>query len=221
MLRKKEMIVILLVGMCCLGTAFCADKVEKQPDPFINTSVLVEAFMVRVSTKALAEAGVNPIGQAPESISILKILSCLEDPEKAEVVSGAKVTCAHNDKSRVTNEDTFYIKREKVNTVVGKQGPVESKSVRFDSYSSGKTFTVVPRIQSEGSIRLEATYSYSGFIENEDPMIPPTQISYDWRGVLVLLSGIPTIAGAAQNDESVTFLILAATIQDSQNAKKK
>ncbi len=214
MLQKKKTIVIVLAGMCCLGTAFCADKAEKQPDSFINTSVLVEAFMVRVSTEALTELGVNPIGQAPEGISILKILSCLDDLDKAEVVSGAKVNCRHNDESRVNNEDTFYVKKELINTAMGKQGPVESKSVRFDAYSSGKTFEARPRIQSEGSIRLGSQYSYTGLIGNEDSMIPPTQISYDWRGVLVLRSGVPAIASATQDDKTVIFLILVATIQE-------
>ena len=122
----------------------------------------------------------------------------------------------HNDEARTKNRDTFYIKRESVSTAMGKQGPVESKSITFDSYSSGKTFEAVPRIQSEGTIRLEASYSDSGIIENEDQTIPPTLINYDWSGVLVLQSGIPAIVGAAQDDETITFLILTATIQDSE-----
>lgn len=216
MLRKKEMITILLIGVCCLGTAFCEGKVEKQPDPFENTSVLVEAFMVRVSTEALVEAGVNPIGQSPEGISIAKILSCLEDPEKAEVISGAKVMARNNEHSESSNKETFCIKTENVNTMQTPQGPVETKDIQFNEYSSGKTFTAVPLIRTEESIRLEATYSYFGFIENEDQTIPPTRISYDWSGVLVLRSGVPAIASATQDDETVTFLILTATIQDSE-----
>ena len=214
MLRKKELIIILLVGMCCLGTAFCADKAEKQPDPFENTSVLVEAFMVRVSTEALAEVGINPIGQAPEGISILKILACLEDPEKAVVISGAKAMARSNGRAESSSEETFYIKTENVNTMQTPEGPIETKDISFDKYRSGKAFEAVPRIQSDKSIRLQAEYSYTGIIENEDAMTPPTTISYDWSGVLVLRSGIPAIASAAQNDDSVTLLILTATIQD-------
>ena len=220
MLRKKEMIVIVLVGMCCLGTAFCEAKTEKQPDPFENTSVLVEVFMVRVSTEALAEAGVNPIGQSPEGISILKILACLEDPEKAEVVSGAKVTASQNDKSQIRNKKCFPVKTEINRTRPGPQGLAETKDITFNEYESGSSLSVVPRIQPEGSIGLEVAYSYNGIIENEDTMTPPTIISYDWSGVLVLRSGVPAIASATQDDESVTFLILAATIQGSDMGKK-
>ncbi|MHC4855364.1 MAG: hypothetical protein ACYS72_03055, partial [Planctomycetota bacterium] len=188
--------------------------VPKEANPYENTSVLIEAFVVRVSTAALAELGVNPIGQAPEGISILKILACLDDAEKGEVVSGAKVTARHNNEARTKNNETFYIKRESVSTAMGKQGPVESKSVTFDAYSSGKSFSVVPRIQPKGDIRLEASYSDSGIIENEDQSIPPTKIGYDWGGVLTMSSGQPVIAGAAQNEDNVTFLILTATIQE-------
>jgi hypothetical protein len=84
MLQKKEMVVILLAGMCCLGTAFCEEQAQKAPDPYENTSVLVEAFVVRVSNAALAEAGVNPIGQSPEGISILKIPLVSERPGKSQ-----------------------------------------------------------------------------------------------------------------------------------------
>ena len=227
MLRKKEMTVVLLIGIFYFSTVWAEERTittrdpktgrtitkkvevaEKQLDPYEDMSVLVEAFMVRVSAEVLAEVGVNPIGQAPEGISILKILACLDNPEKAEVISAAKVNCRHNNESRVKKEDRFYIKREL-------EGSVELKQ-----YSSGKTFEVMPRIQPEGSIRLEAAYSDLIIIENEDPMIPPAETTYDWSGALALQSGIPAIAGAAQDDDMVIFLILTATIQNSQNTGK-
>jgi hypothetical protein len=237
MLRKKEISIILLLVICCWSIAWAETETRtvttrdpktgktiskqvpippKQADPYANKSVLVEAFVVRVSTEALAEVGVNPIGQAPEGVSILKILSCLEDPEKAEVISGAKVTAEHNNRTETKNEETFYIKRESVNTAVTNQGPIESKSVTFDAYSSGKSFSVVPYIQPEGDIRLKASYSDTGIIKNEDQTIPPTQINYHWSGVLSLRSGTLAIAGATQDNETVTFLVLIATIQDSE-----
>lgn len=231
MLRKKELFVVLLVGALCFSVFGDETKfrtitrrdpqtgktervqvpiTDKEVDPYENTSVLVEAFMVRVSTEALAEVGVNSIGQAPESISILKILSCLDDPEKAEVISGAKVAARNKNQAVSKNSETFYIKRESVNN----DSPIDEKSVTFDPYSSGKNFTVIPRIQPDGTIRLEATYSDTGIIENDDRTIPPVQLRYDWSGVLSMESGIPMIAGASQNNDTMTFLILTATIQD-------
>jgi hypothetical protein len=224
MFRKNEITIIILIGIFCFSTVWAEEQktrrvtlrdpktgktvtkqmpvAPKESDPYENTSVLVEAFMVRVSTEALAEVGVKSIGQSPEGISILKILACLDDIKKAEVISGAKVNCQHNNESGVKKEDRIYIKRESGN------------SIDLEQYSSGKTFKVMPRIKADRNIRLEAAYSDLIIIENEDEAIPPTQINYDWNGVLVVKSGIPIIAGATQNRNSATILILTATIQD-------
>jgi hypothetical protein len=186
---------------------------ETQADPYENISVLVEAFLVRVSTEALAEVGVNPIGQSPEGISVLKILSCLDDVEEGEVISGSKLMTRHGSRSGMSNRDTFYIKREKINIRQTPEGPLETKDVRFESYESGVRFEVNPRVQEDG-IWLNYEYSDSGVDENEDEMSPPDMFGYDWEGNLSVRSGQPIIAGAAQNEDSVTFLILTATIQD-------
>lgn len=211
---RKRFVYTMIFVLGCSSIIFGAEAAEKEPDPYENTSVLVEAFVVEVSTEALAEVGVNPIGQAPEGISILKILACLNNSEDAAVISGSKVTAKHRNEAQVRNEERFYIKHESVSMSMGKQGPVESKSVRFDDYSSGKSFSVIPRIQSDEKIRLEASYSDTGIIENDDEAIPPTILEYDWNGMLVLQSGIPIISGAMQNDDAVIFLIMTATVLD-------
>ncbi|MHC5138464.1 MAG: hypothetical protein ACYSOF_01010 [Planctomycetota bacterium] len=156
----------------------------KQADPYENTSVLVEAFVVRVSTEALAEAGVNPIGQSPEGVSILKILSCLDDAERGEVVSGAKLTARNGKEARVKDEKHIYVKSERGN------------SVSYQAFECGKNFGITARF--------------------EDKETPPTISSNNWVGVVTMSAGKPVIAGAAQDDDTVTFLILTATIQDAE-----
>lgn len=188
----------------------------KEADPYDNTSVLLEAFVVRVSTAALAEVGVNPVGQAPEGISILKILACLSDPEKAQVISGAKVTGGHNQRSKVSSNDTIYLKKEQDIPISPEATKVKRQMVEINPYNSGRTFSIIPQIQSDENIQVEATFSYSGIVENEDQTIPPAKIGYDWTGVVTAYSGKPVITSAAQTDENVTFLILTATIQDSE-----
>jgi hypothetical protein len=239
MLRKKEVLVVLLLAIFCLSTAWAEEAaktrtittrnpktgelithqvpvVPKEADPYEDTSVLVEAFMVRVSTDALAELGVNPIGQSPEGISILKIIACLDDPEKGEVVTGAKVTATHNDRSQVKNENSFYVKRETGRQTVTEQGPVAGSDITFESYEVGGKFSVIPHIQTDDTVRVEATFSYLGIVENEDKTMPPGHISLDWTGVVTARSGKPLIAAAAQNDGTITFLILTATIQEER-----
>lgn len=223
MLRKRKMVVILLVGILCLGTAFCDDPKQEQqqaPDPFENTSVLVEAFVVRVSNEALAKGDVSPIGQSPEGISILKILWCLKDAEKAQVVSGAKAMARHNWESESKNEGTFYVKSEKINMMQTQQGPVETKNVSFSPYVSGVTLKVRPRVQTENVVCFDYSYSESGVNKNEDTTVPPDQFSYDWTGCLAVQSGKPVIAGAIQNEDNTIFLILTATIQNPSDSEK-
>jgi hypothetical protein len=214
MLRKKEVIIILLVGFFCVGTAFCDNQTEKQPEPYENTSVLVEAFVVRVSTEALTEMGVNPIGQAPEGVSVIKILACLDDTEKAEVLSGAKVLSSHSREAKSEQGKRVYVKNESSNVVKGKDGPHEVKSVRYNDYSVGRTLSIQPFMISDDKIRIEFYYEESNFELADDDSAPPTIFDYEWSGRIVSQSGIPAIAGAVQDDESITFLILTVTIQD-------
>lgn len=238
MLRKNEIMVVLFVGAMCFSawgtetrTVSTRDPktgeihtmqvpiAPKEADPFENTSVLVEAFVVRVSNAAIAEAGVNPISQSPEGISILKILWCLEDQEKAQVISGAKLMARHKRGSESSNRATSYIKSEKVKTVQTKQGPVETKDVRFDTYDSGVEFNIRPWVMAENIIGFEYSYLGSGVNEGEDTTMPPDRFSYEWSGYLAIQSGKPVIAGAVQGQDNTTFLILTATVQE--NAEKK
>jgi len=236
MLRKKEILIVLFIGAMCFSALGAETRTittrnpktgetiskqvpvaPKEADPFEDTSVLVEAFVVRVSTEALAEVGVNPIGQAPEGISILKILACLNDPDEAEVISGAKVTAVQNKQARIENRKTLYVKKETGRQTVTKQGPVAGSEISINSYDSGRTFSIVPHVQTDGPIRVEATFSYSGIVINEDKSMPPGHISFDWSGVITAHSGKPVIASAVQDEENITFLILTATIQDAES----
>lgn len=205
MMVSRKMIVLLLVSGCCTVAGFCAEA-EKQPDPYKNTSVLVEAFVVRVSTEALAEAGVNPIGQSPAGISILKIMSCLDDPEKAEVFSGAKVMVRHRNEGKVQNRNTLYVKRQ------------NTSGDDYKAYSNGISLEASIRIGEEKAVGLEYTFSASLFEENKDNASPPDKYAFDWSGLISVRSGNPVIAGAVQNDEAVTFLILCAIIQDADHS---
>ena len=214
MLQKKEVIMVLLVGFFCLGTAFCNNQAEKQPEPYENTSVLVEAFVVRVSTEALTEMEVNPIGQGSEGVSIIKILACLDNPEKAEVLSGVKVQSLHDREAKSEQLKRVYVKKESSNVVKGQDGPREVKSVRYDDYDARITLSIWPFIISDGKVRIQFNYEESNFELADDESVPPTIFSYEWIGEIVARSGIPTIAGAVQTDDSMTFLILTVTIQD-------
>jgi len=232
MLRKKVMVVILLVGFLGLSITWGADdrvqrvrdrsqvqaisQEQQAPNPYEDTSILAEAFVVRISNEALAEAGINPIGQTPEGISILKVLWCLKDKERAEVISGAKVMVRNDDRSKSKNEKTFYIKRESP-IATSKEATVTKQSITFDPYESHKQFEIYAWVEEDNVVGLEYSYSEFGVSENEDAVMPLNQFSYDWSGRLISLSGKPMIAGAVQDEDETIFLILTATVQDSDN----
>lgn len=231
MLQKRNIVVVLLLAICCFSIVWAEEQktrtvttrdpktrrtvtkqvpvTTKTVDPHENTSVLVEAFLVRVSIEALTQVGVNPIGQSPEGISILKILACLEDSDNAQVISGTKLMVRHKSKSEMSNGETFYLKNEKV----VHRGTEKITDVRYDAYESGIQFEAYPTIL-DGSIRIGYEYSQSGFEENEDSQSPPARYGIDWEGTVTLSSGQPVIAGAVQDDDIVRFLILTATIQE-------
>lgn len=238
MLRKKELIIILITGILCVSCAWAEEQkvrtvrmrdpktgkvVTKQVpvtpqegDTYKNTSVLVEAFMVHVSADALVEAGVSPIGQSPEGVSILKILWCLKDEENAKVISGAKVNCRHRQEAETNSHQRRYVARKRVTTRKGPDGPVQSENISYDDYQSGLKFQSRAFVLEKNNVSVEYIFSMTDFDEVEDQTAPPTTYSQEWQGTLTAISGRPVIAGAAQDDESITFLILTATIQEEE-----
>ena len=88
------------------------------------------------------------------------------------------------------------------------------KSVRYDDYDARIDLGIRPFIISDDKVRIEFNYEESNFELADDESVPPTIFSYEWIGEIVARSGIPTIAGAVQTDDSMTFLILTVTIQD-------
>ena len=101
---------------------------------------------------------VNPIGKAPEGVSIIKILACLDDTEKAEVLSGAKAQSSHGREASSQQGKRVYVKNESSNVVKGKDGPREVKSVRYNDYDARITLSTRPFVISDDTVRIEFNY---------------------------------------------------------------
>mgnify|MGYP005847274715 CR=1 FL=1 len=207
MLTKKKILVVLIIAMLTSASPLCAAADTKSPDPHKDTSVLVEAFVVKVTTAALTESRVNPIAKAPDGISITNILWCLRDPEKGKVISGAKVTSQHHNEAKTEQKKSIYIK------------DIPSRG-RYRSYSESKSFTVRPRITTDEKISVSYIYSETIFLPENNPEYnkegsrPLDMAEYEWQGSLTAKSGIPQIVGANQDNDSIVFLIITATIQN-------
>lgn len=203
-------VVVGLVFLFVSGLAFGASSQDSEADAYVNVSVLVEAFVVAVDLDALKEAGVSVVGQAPESLSVLKILWCLRDEEMGAVVSGAKVCVRNGNEGEVQESETVYVKRE----IKSKDG--RSTSTRYNSYEAGKSFNVHAYLKSDETIRVEYNYSETGFDiddDEKDETGPPATFKFQLKGTLTVQSGKPLVAGAVQDDDSVKFLVVCATVQ--------
>ncbi len=223
MLQKKESSIILLLVVSWFSAAWAGAEIPtvrargktvsrqssvapKQADPYEDTLVLVKllwyGYQLKHWPKSASALSVSPIGQASGGVSILNILACLDDPEKAEVISGIKLLAYNGNNASLSDKKTVYVKRE------------HGKSVSYEAYDSGKTFNVVVSLKSAKAILVKYSYSESSFEEYEgEQEAPPRTFTYDWQGVVTMSTGKPIIAGASQNDDSIIFLIMIATIQ--------
>lgn len=215
MFRDCRIIVAGLVFLLVFGMTFGASEQVREVDPLADASVLVEAFVVEVELDALKEAGVSIVGQAPESLSVLKILWCLREKEMGSVVSGAKVCVKNREVGEVSYSKTVYAG----NKVMAPDGMV-IRSTRYDKYAAEKSFEAQLYLKTDGAIHIEYNYSETGFDDVEDGMQPPNMLKFQLRGTLTAKSGKPLVAGAVQNDDSVKFLIVCATMQSEIDLQK-
>jgi|GEM_PF-1515540 len=208
-----------------------AAKETPPPDPYADAQIMVEAFVVEVSTEGLKALGVSPLGQTPDGISIAKLTECLMQGDNAKVFSGAKVVTKQEGESNSREEKRIYLKEIQKNSAGGPEGPREIRNVTFKEYQTVKEFKSHTTIVSENTISISYAFGERGVLtspEHYDPNdgAPPTNYNYCWSGQISLQPGKPQIAAAVQNTDDIVFLVLTATIQkdtpiENQTAEEK
>jgi len=186
--------------------------VRQEADPHEGSTILVEAFVVEVSLSALSDMGVNPLGQAPHSVSVQQLLTCLRKDDSAGVLLGVKTAGAHASRGNTTEEtETTY--RSKTRTVNTREGQTEH--VDYTPYENGQVLSVQPAIRPDGTVELGYDFSYSGVRAGEQGAeAPPNTVSWSWNGSVSLQAGTPAIVGATQDQDGAIFLVLTAHIQN-------
>lgn len=220
MAKISRNIVILICVMSCVlylaghlvgPTAEAqAKKAEQVEDPYKNSTVLVEAFVVEVKLSALYDLGVSPIGQKPNSVSIENILKCLQDEDSAGVSTGAKVVLQQKQSASTESKETIYR---------GRQAPIKVGNNRvvsrsYQSYNISSSFRASVNILPDSRIFVSFDFNQFG-VEKVASMndVPPTTITREWSGTVCLEAGKPSIAGATQGEQKAVFLILCADIK--------
>jgi len=220
MAKISRNIVILICVMSCVlflaghlvgPTAEAqAKKAEQVEDPYKNSTVLVEAFVVEVKLSALYDLGVSPIGQKPNSVSIENILKCLQDEDSAGVSTGAKVVLQQKQSASAESKETIY--RERQAPIKVGSNRVVSRS--YQSYNISSSFSASVNILPDSRIFVSFDFNQFG-VEKVASMndMPPTTITREWSGTVCLEAGKPSIAGATQGEQKAVFLILCADIK--------
>ena len=200
---------------------------EVPPDPFADSYVFVEAFVVQVSTEGLKSVGVDPIGQSPDGISISKLTKCLEKDKTAKVITGFKVSAKNNSEAASKEDSTIFIKEVIKSAVPSRDGkPGEIQNVQYRDYRTGKGFNARCKILSGENISVEYRYDIMGIDTSrnkaeEESGAPADTYTYNWEGDILLRPGRPAIAAAVQNETSVVFFVLTATIHQTPPAEQE
>lgn len=222
-MTRTSGIIAILVGVVFCGLLLPGDSAGpsakaqagqklQTEDPYKDSRVLVEAFVVEVKLSALCDLGVSPIGQKPNSVSVENILKCLGNDDLAQVTAGAKLALGQQQRGSTKATETTYVERQR--PVPAGKGRAGSVSRSFQSYSIGKTFDAQVTIRQDGRVFVGFTFSQNTVdkagLESD---APPATITREWLGSVCLEAGKPSIVGAMQNEQVVAFLIVSADIR--------
>ena len=206
-LQKGIIVFLCVVGLCVLAVGQGrqparvnqSDESQKIVDPFINSTILLEAFVVEVNLHQLYEMGVCPLGSSPNSVSVDNIMKCLLESKGAEIISGAKLALGQNERGTLKENTTISI-------IVGNRN--ESRSGIPE-----KDFGAIVHILAGGEINVEYSFSMITLQESQEDSTS-ARTSYSWASNACFKAGMPRIAGAVQDGTNAVFLILTANIND-------
>jgi len=213
----------MVVLVCFVSAiAISADKANsggkvvaaKSVKPQKLASVVVEAYLVQVSAKALREAGVSVIpSKSEEAISIPKLLSCMTvGKDKGTLISSTRVVVRDNEEATSTIQNTQNLKLPA--TTKTKKGPEES--YRIHQYDSGTRTTVTIHVADDGLLRIQLSFDHSGLTfdmaDKVKENIPPDLVSYKLTGIFDIKAGRSVIVGSEQSGDKGLFLVVRAEI---------
>lgn len=185
-------------------------------EQYLNSRILIEAFVVEADLETLYDSGVSPIGQKPNSVSIKHILNCLSDKDSGKVIAGAKIAIRNKERGEMRQRLTRNIQQTRPAARTTTTTRTQSRPPRRPSggFSTEIAFQVRAYINTKDTIRTEYTFNQQGLITSiTEPNQPADRVSRDWNGVISLEAGKPAIAGSVQDENSAVFLILCADIE--------
>ncbi|MHC4742834.1 MAG: hypothetical protein ACYS8Z_13030 [Planctomycetota bacterium] len=211
-MKSSKNLVILVTGIflavCLMGhsagrnTAARADRVERAENPYQDSTVLIEAFMVEVPLSQLHDLSLPVISEGSKFASAEQILKCLKKPDAAIVTAGAKLAVVHNQMgtTHLKSQQGMY------------SGPPENRNVNFVEVGTRLRSSV--QITPDGKIHAQLEFQHSNLEESDATEdFGPLLTERSWSNSISLKPGKPTLAGATHGEEMAQFLIVTANIQ--------
>lgn len=185
---------------------------QKQQNPYENSRILVEAFLVEVKLDALYNSGVSPLGGKGKSAAAENITAILKNKDNGKVVTGAKVFISNGERGRSNEEKSIQVPQEHKIIIPNQTEPQITRN--FLGFKVVTNFSADGTIEQDGKIKVNFSFDQSTFKKNQKE----TETSFDvisriFQSNAIFETGKPTIVGETQDEDSAIFLIITATAE--------
>jgi len=176
-------------------------RIKPAGDPYKDSVILVEAFMVQVRLSALRSLGVPQISQGSDSVSADHIIKLLKDTNNAQVTAGAKLSLGRASKAKTdsTARQGIYV------------GTPEKRKTEY--VDVGTSFVAIAEVRREEKIFAELEFEHNSIEEGDVEADTGMLVKRNWSVSLYLEPGKPTLVGATQDVHTAAFLIVTASIK--------
>jgi len=202
---------VLMCVLAITSTVFAEGKVEEQekekPD---NRSVVVDAWLVRVSADALYESGVKPFSEKDkENVSVMNLLWCLSDPNNGKIIGTAKTTALMAEEG---NNELSY--RENIQEVIGHDGSGKPMMSGNYFWSENRiTIKTCSFILENKQVRIEYVFAANlAYKSEKNPR--PDEVKINSNSITIVSVQKPVIVAQTQIGDDMFFLVLRAEIVD-------
>jgi type II secretory pathway component GspD/PulD (secretin) len=211
--KGNLVILAVLLALCNLESRAAdkqeADAQQKVANPYDKAAVTIDASVIEVNLHSAEQLVMTPRGSKGESVSMEKLQAAI-NKGTAKVTAGTKLAAQNFKVATVKCFQKINVEMQSV--VVPNQG-VAQKTMSYQAYDMGMTFTVQPFVSPDGEITLSYKFEQSGFDRVSQTGSPPSTFARKLDGEIRLDSGKPIIAGSAQNNDGAYFLVISATIE--------
>ncbi|MFA6175968.1 MAG: hypothetical protein WC765_05260 [Phycisphaerae bacterium] len=191
-------------------SASCVEEPKKEkPD---NRSVIVDAWLVRVSADALYESGVKPFSEKDkENVSVMNLLWCLSDPNNGNVVVSATTRAAVGNSAKNEFSKTIYLSESTESFAGDNSKPIRSRTQR--PYGQKVNFLTYSNIMENKQVQMNWSFS-SDFIYGKTDKCPPDTGVVGYQNFTIVPVKKPVIVAQTQIGDDMFFLVLRAEIVD-------